>query len=95
MRKRLFVDCDDTLIVYDNIACSWPDKPCEVHDHPFAVTRGETYKINEPLVVSIKAYVEGNPCALVVIWSGGGAQGVHRAVLPRHPGRCRADRQGS
>ena len=74
MRKRLFVDCDDTLIIYDNIVCAWPDKPCEVHDHPFAVTRGETYKINEPLVASIKAYVEDNPCALVVIWSGGGAQ---------------------
>ncbi len=74
MRKRLFVDCDDTLIIYDNIACTWPDEPCEVHGHPFGVLRGETYKINEPLVASIKAYIYDNPCALVVIWSGGGAQ---------------------
>lgn len=72
--KRLFVDCDDTLIIYDNIACSWPDKPCDVHDHPFAILRGESYKINGPLVESIKAYIYDNPCALVVIWSGGGAQ---------------------
>ncbi len=74
MRKRLFVDCEDTLITYDNIACSWPDEPCEVHDHPFAALRGETFKINESLVASIKAYVHDNPCALVVIWSGEGAQ---------------------
>ena len=74
MRKRLFVDCDDTLIIYDNIACAWPDEPCEVHGHPFGVLRGESYKINEPLAASIKAYVEDNPCALVVIWSGGGAR---------------------
>ncbi len=74
MRKRLFVDCDDTLIIYDNIACSWPDEPCEVHGHPFGVLRGEPYKINEPLAASIKAYVEDNPCALVIIWSGGGAK---------------------
>ena len=74
MRRRLFVDCDDTLIIYDNIACTWPDEPCEVHAHPFGVLRGETYTINEPLVASIKAYVEDNPCALAVIWSGGGAQ---------------------
>ncbi len=45
-----------------------------MHDHPFAVTRGETYKINEPLVASIKAWAYDNPCSLVVIWSGGGAQ---------------------
>ena len=73
MRKRLFVDCDETLIMYDHIACSWPDEPCEVHGHPFAVLRGETFKINEPLVASIKAWAYDNPCALVVIWSGGGA----------------------
>ncbi len=74
MRKRLFVDCDDTLIVYDDIACTWPEEPCEVHAHPFGVLRGETYKINDPLAASVKAYVEDNPCALVIIWSGGGAQ---------------------
>ncbi len=74
MRKRLFVDCDDTLIIYDNIACTWPNEPCEVHDHPFAVLRGETFKINESLAASIKRYAYDNPCALVVVWSGGGAQ---------------------
>lgn len=74
MRKRLFVDCDDTLIIYDNVTCSWPDKPCDVHDHPFAIQRGETFKINSPLVASVKAFVEDNPCALTIIWSGGGAQ---------------------
>ncbi len=85
MRKRLFVDCDDCLIIYDNIACAWPDKPCEVHDHPFAVTRGETYKINEPLAASIKKWAYDNPCALVVIWSGGGARyarAIADVVLP-------------
>ncbi len=74
MRKRLFVDCDDTLIIYDDIACTWPDEPCEVHGHPFGVLRGESYKINEPLAASIKSWAYDNPCALTVIWSGGGAQ---------------------
>lgn len=74
MRKRLFVDCDDTLIIYDNIACTWPDEPCEVHAHPYGVLRGETFKLNKPLISSIKLWVEDNPCALAVIWSGGGAQ---------------------
>ncbi|KKM94791.1 hypothetical protein LCGC14_1194700 [marine sediment metagenome] len=74
MRKRLFVDCDDTLIIYDNIACTWPEVPCEVHGHPFGVLRGETYKVNEPLAASIKRWAYDNPRALVVIWSGGGSQ---------------------
>ncbi len=67
MRKRLFVDCDDTLILYDG-------EFSEDGPHPFLALGREGYKINEPLAASIKAYVEDNPCALVVIWSGGGAQ---------------------
>jgi hypothetical protein len=74
MRKRLFIDCDDTLILYDCISCTRTKEACEVHGHPYGFLKGESYKINEPLVASIKAYVQDNPCALVVIWSGGGAQ---------------------
>ena len=74
MRKRLFCDCDDTLIIYDDIACTWPKEPCEVHAHPFAVARGESFKINQLLADSIKLWAEDNPCSLTVIWSGGGAQ---------------------
>ncbi len=65
MRKRLFVDCYDTLIVY----IDGDDEP-----HPNGVIQGQMYRINEPLAASVKAYVEDNPCSLVVVWSGGGAQ---------------------
>lgn len=74
MRKRIFVDCDDTLIIYDHISCTRPKETCEVHRHPFGVARGESYKINQLLADSIKLWVEDNPCSLAVIWSGGGAQ---------------------
>lgn len=74
MRKGLFVDCDDTLILYDSALCTGPDNDCSVHAHPYGFLRGESYTINEPLVASIKAYVYDNPCALTVIWSGGGAR---------------------
>ena len=64
MTKRLFVDCDDTLILYDSA-----DDPI----HPYGVTRGEPYTYNRPLVNSIRAFIRDHPYALVVVWSGGGA----------------------
>jgi hypothetical protein len=65
MSKRLFVDCDDTLILYSQDG--------EIV-HPYGVTRGEPHAYNRPLVNSVRAYVRDHPCALVVVWSGGGAQ---------------------
>jgi hypothetical protein len=72
--KRVFVDCDDTLIIYKDGGTV----------HPYGVDYGEYY-INESLAESIKNFVYDNPCALVVIWSGGGADYARRIadiVLP-------------
>ncbi len=62
--KRLFVDCDDTLILYGS----------EGEVHPYGFIKDEPYRVNEPLLAFIKAFREANPCALIVVWSGGGAQ---------------------
>lgn len=64
MRKRLFVDCNDTLILYEN----------SNHVNPYGFVHGQPYRINQPLADSVKLWVEDNPCSLAIIWSGGGAQ---------------------
>lgn len=64
MRKRLFIDCDDTLVIYGT---NDDDAP-----HPYGFTRGEPYHVNDGLVASIRAWARDNPCSLVVVWSGGG-----------------------
>ncbi len=63
MRKRIFIDCDDTLLIYDSIG----------ERHPLGYLQGESYHINESLVDSIRAWAYDNPCSMVVVWSGGGA----------------------
>ncbi len=66
MRKRLFIDCDDTLVLYDAV----DGEPF----HPFGFARGEPYRVNAPLAESVRAFARDNPCSMVVVWSGGGAQ---------------------
>ena len=73
--QRLFVDCDDTLILFDS----------EGEIHPFGFWRDDPYRINEPLVAFIQRFREENPDALIVIWSGGGhnyARAIANEVLP-------------
>ena len=59
---RLFVDCDDTLILYDS----------EGDVHPYGFSRGDPYHVNETLVAFIWGFRAKYPDALIVIWSGGG-----------------------
>jgi hypothetical protein len=72
--QRLFVDCDDTLLLFDDGA----------EAHPYGFWKGDKYRINVPLVDYVTQFRKDNPCALVVIWSGGGreyAEEVKRAVF--------------
>jgi len=61
---RLFVDCDDTLILYNS----------EGEVHPYGFVRDTPYHVNESLVAFIKAFYAKYPEALITIWSGGGDQ---------------------
>ena len=65
---RLFVDCDDTLLLF-----GYPDDdPDSVT--PYGFWRDVPYTINEPLVAFIRAFYAKYPNALITIWSGGGDQ---------------------
>ena len=63
--KRLFVDCDDTLILYRGSS--------EVM-HPLGFSRGEPFTVNQPLVRFIRQFARLFPAAMVIIWSGGGSK---------------------
>ncbi len=78
MRRRLFVDCDDTLILYDTTEDDGGHSP-------YGFLRGQPYRVNDELVGSIRAWADDNPCSLVVVWSGGGdkyARVIADLVLP-------------
>ena len=60
---RLFVDVDDTLVLYNKAG-----------PNPYGVYEGTPYSINEPLLEGIKQFAKDNPDELIVIWSGGGKQ---------------------
>ena len=64
MRKRLFIDCDDTLILYDTAEDDAPS--------PYGYIHGQPYHVNEALAASVRAWAHDNPCSMVVVWSGGG-----------------------
>ncbi len=78
MRKRLFVDCDDTLILYDTTEdYGGPN--------PYGFLHGQPYHTNVALVAAIRAWAYDNPCSLVIVWSGGGdhyARTIANLVLP-------------
>ncbi len=63
--RQLFVDCDDTLIIYDN-----PDS--SEGQHAYGYLQGYPWHPNEKLVSYIKWFAAEYPRTLIVIWSGGG-----------------------
>ena len=65
--KRLFVDIDDTLVLYDT----------DGEINPYGFLKDETYRANAPLVDFIHRFRERYPEALIVIWSGGGSRYAH------------------
>ena len=67
---RLFVDCDDTLILYDS----------EGEVHPYGFVKDTPYRWNQPLKNFIFAFREKYEYALIVIWSGGGAKYAQRVA---------------
>ena len=65
--KRLFVDCDDTLV-------TWLDE----FDMPLTGQNpygggSQRWRFNEGVVSSVNRWIRENPVGAVVIWSGGGA----------------------
>jgi len=64
VNKRIFIDCDDTLILYG------PDEVL----HPLGFSKGDPFTVNQPLVTFIRKFVRLFPESLVVIWSGGGSR---------------------
>lgn len=63
MSKRLFVDVDDTLVLYDLNA-----------PNPYGIYQGVPYKLNDKLIEGIKKYHIDNPDELIIVWSGGGRE---------------------
>lgn len=62
---RLFVDCDDTLVL-------WPDEPHLNQDKK--LWQGDEYELNHPLIEEIKIFFRDRPREdALIIWSGGGA----------------------
>jgi len=61
--SNLFVDVDDTLILYDRIG-----------PNPYGIYFGEPYSVNDELLRGILDFHKNNPNSLIVIWSGGGKQ---------------------
>ena len=58
MTKTLFVDIDDTLVLYEHCG-----------PNPYGVYLGIPYTINEPLVAGIRQFAD---IGFVIVWSGGG-----------------------
>ncbi len=54
MRKRLFVDCDDTLVLYEDPVTKVLDSDMESSPHPYGYRYGQPYRVNAALVKSIR-----------------------------------------
>ena len=59
---RLFVDCDDTLVIWQNPHVNQDSN----------VWMGESWKPNDDLIFSINFALNLNPDIQLIIWSGGG-----------------------
>lgn len=57
---RLFVDCDDTLVLWDKAETAE------------GVYRGDMYEINRMLAGNINCWLDVHPEYELVVWSGGG-----------------------
>ena len=62
---RLYVDCDDTLIL-------WP-----LYEGTQVVS-GADWKLNQPLIEAVTKFMQFNPSYDLVIWSGGGVDYARR-----------------
>ena len=64
---RLFVDCDDTLVL-------WKYEEIEVAGRTLYTlpNEGEKYTVNLPLIDAVRVYMLRHPECTLVIWSGGG-----------------------
>ncbi len=62
MARRIFIDCDDTLILYQNAEA----------ENPFGYYTDTPYNVNEALVQRIRDWAEAHPEDSIFIWSGGG-----------------------
>ncbi len=60
---KLFVDVDDTLVLYDMEA-----------PNPYGVYEGTPYTVNERLIEGLRKFRKEHPQDSIFIWSGGGAQ---------------------
>ena len=54
---QIFVDCDDTLVLYD----------ADADVHPYGILKGAPWRPNQPLVTALLAMEHP-----VFVWSGGG-----------------------
>lgn len=60
--SRLFVDCDDTLVIWQP----------ENRKRADGLYMGDEWGSNDPLIDAIKAYLANNTDTQLIIWSGGG-----------------------
>ena len=60
---QLFVDCDDTLLIYDT----------HQTPNPYGHWRGQSWHPNLVLIGQITAFKVLNPTSDIYIWSGGGS----------------------
>ena len=76
---RLFVDCDDTLILY---------KDTQHKIHPYGAEYGLAWTANEVLIKYIERFRESFPEALITIWSGGGKEYAQKWIDRLLPDVC-------
>lgn len=58
--SRLFVDCDDTLILWENAK------------NPAGIYQGDKYDLNLGLIGDVGCFLTTHPEYELVVWSGGG-----------------------
>ena len=74
---KLFVDVDDTLVLYEGR---------EPGPNPLGLEIGHDFRVNEKLIAAIKIWVRRNPGGQVVVWSGGGEDYARAAAERFIPG---------
>lgn len=70
--RKVFVDCDDTLLLFDS----------EAERNPLGFWAGDPYRVNAPLAEALLSSCAD--CFTLIIWSGGGgkyAKEVSKAVF--------------
>ena len=61
---RIFVDCDDTLLLYNK----------EAEKNPYGYWSGVPYQINKKLIDALIETSHWSEMPKIIIWSGGGEQ---------------------